>query len=397
MEAWEKLEHAKLLVRRIMLRDMGFAALLLWIPLEVDEKEERAYAYTTGEVIRLCSAFFSLPEVQQMGVLVHEGLHVALRHVQRGRKIRNRKGERFSSELLNWCSDAVVDRAIQRTSWLSEPYYITAETLLDKATLERIPAHRWTVEMLYDHLEQTPPVLSSSIASQWMADLRDGDRGNQHAGQPGTHKGEMDSRLWAERILRAAAGSRRGSLLRELGPHLPVTKTPWEYHLRDFLAAHMMPQTEADWHRPSRRLLASKGALGFFEAGIQRSRGAKRLAGIVDVSGSVDSKMLDTFFREINTLIEQVAAEVVLISADAEVTYKEIFREPIPKGFRVKGGGGTDFRPALEAVKKYDVNCCVYLTDLEGVFPDTSPAFPVFWATVKDLAAPFGRKIVIEA
>jgi hypothetical protein len=67
MEAWEKLEHAKLLVRRIMLRDMGFAALLLWIPLEVDEKEERAYAYTTGEVIRLCSAFFSLPEVQQMG------------------------------------------------------------------------------------------------------------------------------------------------------------------------------------------------------------------------------------------------------------------------------------------------------------------------------------------
>ena len=360
-----------------MLRDMGFAALLLWIPVEVDEKEERAYAYTTGEVIRLCGAFFSLPEAQQMGVLVHEGLHVALRHVQRGRKIRNRKGERFNSELLNWCSDAVVDRAIQRSSWLSEPYYITAETLLDKATLERIPAHRWTVEMLYDHLEQNPPVLSNSITSKWMPDLRDGDRGNQHAGQPGTHEAEMDNRLWAERIRRATAGSRRGSLLRELGPHLPVTKTPWEYHLRDFLATHMMPQTEADWHRPSRRLLASKGALGFFEPGIQRSRGVKRLAGIVDVSGSVDSKILETFFREINTLIEQVAAEVVLISADAEVTHTEVFREPIPSGFSVKGGGGTDFRPAFDAVKKYDINCCVYLTDLEGVFPDTSPAFPV--------------------
>jgi predicted metal-dependent peptidase len=96
-------------------------------------------------------------------------------------------------------------------------------------------------------------------------------------------------------------------------------------------------------------------------------------------------------------LIEQVTAEVVLISADTEVTHTEIFREPIPSGFSVKGGGGTDFRPALEAVKKHDVNCCVYLTVLEGVFPDTSPAFPVFWATVKDLTVPFGRKIVIES
>ncbi len=390
MESTEKIERAELIVRRMLLRDMGFAALLLWIPLELDEKEESAYAYTTGDVIRLCNSFFSLVEAQQMGVVVHEALHVALRHAQRGQKIRARKGEQFSHELLNWCADAVVDRAIQRMSWLGLPYYVTAEKLLDKEILDRIPAHRWTVEMLYDYLEEKIPTVRISIPKNWVADLR-----SSGTGQRGAHGREMDTRVWVERFRRAVAGSRRVSLLRELSGELHASKTQGECRLRECFTTHLMPQTEPDWHRPSRRLLGSKGALRFFEPGIQRCRGVRRLGAIVDVSGSVDGKVLEAFFGEINRMIEQVAAEVVMISADAEITHIEIFREAIPKGFKVNGGGGTDFRPALEAVRKHDVNCCVYRTDLEGVFPEQPPVFPVLWATVKDLAVPFGRKIVI--
>jgi predicted metal-dependent peptidase len=44
------------------------------------------------------------------------------------------------------------------------------------------------------------------------------------------------------------------------------------------------------------------------------------------------------------------------------------------------GGGGTDFRPLIEAAAEYEPDALVYLTDLYGETGD-EPDFPVIWTT----------------
>ena len=44
------------------------------------------------------------------------------------------------------------------------------------------------------------------------------------------------------------------------------------------------------------------------------------------------------------------------------------------------GGGGTDFRPLIEAAKDFEPDALVYLTDLYGETGE-EPDFPVIWAT----------------
>jgi len=44
-----------------------------------------------------------------------------------------------------------------------------------------------------------------------------------------------------------------------------------------------------------------------------------------------------------------------------------------------KGGGGTDFRPAIAEATKWKPDLLIYLTDLEGEAGD-EPKYPVLWA-----------------
>ncbi len=68
---------------------------------------------------------------------------------------------------------------------------------------------------------------------------------------------------------------------------------------------------------------------------------------------------------------------------------------------KLSGGGGTDFRPAFEALaahhgrKKWDL--VIYFTDTYGVFPDVIPPFPVLWCvTVDSNRPPFGEVIMLR-
>jgi predicted metal-dependent peptidase len=50
----------------------------------------------------------------------------------------------------------------------------------------------------------------------------------------------------------------------------------------------------------------------------------------------------------------------------------------------VKGGGGTDFRPAFKWMEENDVvpDVLLYLTDGYGTFPEEAPEYPVIWGDI---------------
>jgi len=373
---------------------------MLWIPTGLGREDVGAIAYTDGKTIFYCDPFFTLPEEQQLAVVIHETLHVVLRHAVRFKQIQMRHGGEFNSKVANICADAIVIRAIKQQPKIGplsvvNPYVITAEDIVDAKDLKKLPAQQWTFELLYEYLNKKVDDAIRKLLGKF-GDLSNPDLQPGPAEGSNTHIEEMETRIWRERFKRAAAGSLPGSILREVDKDLPESKTPWEKHFREFMIAHVMPTTQVDWSRPSRRLLASKGRLGYYEPGIQRDLGVKTAGIVIDTSGSIDNELLKKFISEINAIMEQTGCQVVVICADAEVHSIDRFTEPITKSYQAKGGGGTDFRPAIAQLEKEDIDCCVYLTDMAGTFPEKAPSYPIMWATIYDQEPPFGLKVLVE-
>lgn len=374
---------------------------MLWVPVALGRENLDAIAYTDGKTIFYCDPFFVIKESEQYAVTIHELLHVALRHAFRFKKLYLQKGDKFDSSIANICADAIVIRAIKQQPKIgpleiSNPYVVTAEDIVDPVLLKKIPAHQWTFEMLYDHVSKRKDKAIQKFLDAYRQKYGH-DLIPSQDGSCDQHMDEMEGRVWRERLKRASIGSQPNSILREVIKDIPDTKTPWQKHFREFLVANVMPTTTVDWSRPSRRLLASKGKLGYYEPGIQRDLGVRRAGVIIDTSGSIDGEMCKLFVSETNMIMEQTGCEVVLICADAAVQSIEFFRDKIQGNYQAKGGGGTDFRPALAEMEKHGIDCCVYLTDMCGTFPEKAPKFPVMWATMmEDLTPPFGRKVVVE-
>ena len=120
----------------------------------------------------------------------------------------------------------------------------------------------------------------------------------------------------------------------------------------------------------------------------------RHIAICVDTSGSIDSQLLSIFSAECRAILAISGISVYLITADAQVSAVIEPGEPFPASFT--GGGGTDFRPAIEKSVSLSVDGVVYLTDGDGEY-GSQPAIPVLWALSKRSSSPpWGEKIYIE-
>lgn len=362
------------------------------------DMDERAVAYTDGKNIYFCDGFFVQDGAHQLATVIHETLHVVLQHPYRFRKLYMAKGERFNTDIANICADAIVIRAIKQCPKIgplevTPNYVIQAEDIVSPEDLKKVPGQLWTFEMLYEYLDKKA---GDAIKKFIDKHGKECDPDLQGEYQYDLHTGEVEGRIWNQRVIRAQAGSDPGGILRQIPKDLPEPKVPWQHHFREFMVAHVMPTTTVDWGRPSRRLLASKGRMHYYEPGIQRDIGVRTAGIVIDSSGSISEEMLNAFVAETNSIMEQTGCSVVVIVADAAVQSVQRFNETITSKFECKGGGGTDFRPALAELEKHDIDCCVYLTDGMGSFPDKAPSYPVMWATLVDQEPPFGRKVLVD-
>jgi hypothetical protein len=220
----------------------------------------------------------------------------------------------------------------------------------------------------------------------------------------GDGSAEDEIRAWSSR-LKMARGSLAG-ISNRLVRELPRVKTPWERILRDFLFRHARRKRLPDPSRPSRRWLALESDLREregvdlpFESATSATR-TGRVALAVDTSGSIDESLLRRFAAEVATVLEKTEPLLRLIVCDADVHQVQDFsgREgaELLWGFKFKGGGGTDFRPAIAEAAKWKPDLLIYLTDLEGDAGD-EPAFPAIWAVPEGKAeSPWGKVVELS-
>jgi hypothetical protein len=95
--------------------------LALWMGHEdVHDDHLGPPAACDGTTIYYRASFAYLTNRQQMGLVAHEMLHIALRHPQRLAAIQAELGD-VDRQLFNICADAVVNSALAQVKWLELP------------------------------------------------------------------------------------------------------------------------------------------------------------------------------------------------------------------------------------------------------------------------------------
>jgi len=88
----------------------------------------------------------------------------------------------------------------------------------------------------------------------------------------------------------------------------------------------------------------------------------------------------------------------MVVHSDNTYTPFDALSAGLPEKIRkqMKGGGGTDFRPPIELLRKRPPDIAIYLTDLYGPFPDKAPKYPLVWAALSNEKVPWGKVIRLD-
>ncbi len=178
----------------------------------------------------------------------------------------------------------------------------------------------------------------------------------------------------------------------------------WTVLLQRSVAA--LARSERSFLRPSRRQSAVAFDAGELWPDLVSMPGRKvvqagQLVAIVDTSASMSEELIAQALGSIcAAATAEGVDEVRLIQADAAITSDEIVSpaDLLTRKIAVKGRGGTSFGPALtklalEAARTGERFTAVYVTDLDGSFPEKKSVrgIEVLWVTPIKRPVPFGR------
>lgn len=142
----------------------------------------------------------------------------------------------------------------------------------------------------------------------------------------------------------------------------------WRRALRLFASSSNRTYLKNTIRRPSKRYGTTPGI---------KIRRRQRLLVAVDTSGSVSDAEVQRFFSEIYQIWRH-GAEVMVVECDTAIKRQYPYRGHAP-GF-VMGRGGTDFNAPLEfANKHYHPDGIVYFTDGFARMPRVESRYPLMW------------------
>lgn len=206
--------------------------------------------------------------------------------------------------------------------------------------------------------------------------------------------GVQDESQWqyAAAIAQEVA-QRKGAMplgMERLGKKIKPSDVDWRFELYNAINRHMrnnyafMPPNKKHIHRGIALPSLTSDTLSLCVA--------------IDTSGSIDDALLGAFMEEFKTIMQNFpSVKIELIVADAKVHAHHTFISGDKMDFRLKGGGGTDYRPTFDYVEANlpMTTMLLYFTDGEGSFPRIPPNYDVLWALSRKAKIPFGRALVI--
>lgn len=313
----------------------------------------------------------SLTHAELVGLIAHEVMHCAMGHCFR----------RDGRDGTNWnvaCDYAINGDLKQSGFSLPAGGCFPDATQLGKSS-----------EWIYARLPQPKPGKDKSGNGNGQG--KGNGKGKPAAGEvrdgtPAPSEGE-----WKQRTAEALQAAKMQGALSAGLARMVEAALDTRIDVRSLLLRFMTERTKADysWSQPNTRYL-SQGlylpALNSIDLG--------EVAIMVDTSGSVDASSLAYARGIVEDVISECNPSAVTVwYSDAKVCKVDRFERGECLTWEPAGGGGTDFRPALEAIETEGTAVCVLcITDMYGTFP-TGCDLPVLWLATTDKVAPFGETI----
>ena len=412
-----------LLSRMRILANNGFYGLLL-MHMKYSLDDSCDTAYTDGERIAFSPAFMDeLTDVELDFVMMHEILHVALRHCKR-------TGNR-DPFLFNIACDIVVNSNILRSND-GNVKTITLKKYGESMHLAptKEEGHLFTAEEVYEMLLKKAKKKKSengegdsssdgngSGQSNSQGNRRQNGRGNgtssaQEEGwddhsrwKEGDDDDSYEDDLWVARIKNAAEASEIREAATSCGK-TPVFATrllkelqegqiDWRVILQNFIQEEI---NDYSFSPPDRRLDDSPFYLPDFN---EKDELVKNVWFVIDTSGSMSDKAVTAAYSEICSAIEAFNGHL-----EGYVSFMEAgITEPVPfsdveelMDIKPVGSGGTDFSSIFKYLDKYlseePPSYIVIITDGYDVFPkeERAQGIPVLWLINNDkITPPWGK------
>ena len=364
---------------RILLKFPFYGLLLMHVKFGVDYKSPTAY--TNGSKIAFNPDFIDeLTDTEVDVVMMHEILHIVLKHCFRGRGLQ--------PERYNIACDIVVNSNIMYSSGLGvESIALKCDADPWRTTPKGKEGYLYTAEEVYAMLPPMPSDNKKLIDSheEWEGESTDAALED----------------LWDKRIEDAAemaknAGSGHLPLPIEIKmEELRSPKHDWRTILTNFIHEEV---NDYSFSPPDRRYEGDFFLPDFNDTDVS----VKNILFMIDTSGSMDKKMVTDMYAEISGAIEQFDGKLSgwLGFFDADVVPPQPFDSVDKfKMIRPKGGGGTDFGAIFHYIrKKMSDNlpaAVVILTDGEANFPkvEETMGIPILWVLNTNIQPPYGKII----
>ncbi|WP_454830627.1 vWA domain-containing protein [Paraburkholderia xenovorans] len=391
-----------------------FGALAL--RLRVIEDPSCKTFWTNGEVLGYNPAYLAgLNDLETRGVLAHEVLHVANGHCWR-------MGDR-DPDLWNDACDHAIN-----------PIVLDAGMLLPAGVLVDARFKGMSAEEIYGILAQEKRQREKQKQSK---EKQGGGKGSSASnGSPQSASGANGANTpstsaaaaslpdaapscgevrqytaddkaqqeadWKVAVLQAAkAAKMRGALPGSLAGMVADAVEPavdWRPLLHRF--AQESSPTDYSFAMPHRRYLH----MGLYLPSLNEPAVADAVF-VRDSSGSLWDETQAQFAAEIIAVNEGVRPRrLIVMDCDTRVTQMQVFERGDAVDFDlqpVRGGGGTSFVEPFTRLAEEGIHPAflVYLTDMDGRFPDEAPSYPVLWASTTPLKrarkAPFGETVEV--
>lgn len=206
---------------------------------------------------------------------------------------------------------------------------------------------------------------------------------------------DNDRILIADEIDRRTFGT-AGCTGARIGEHRRHTaKLDWCLLLREWLTKN----SRRGWDSPFNPAVHS--STGLVCAG-RRTRSAGDIVLVLDTSGSIGALTYSKFLAQAQSILDDLKPDRLILLSVSHVVCDAVILEPgdmVPD--KLKGGGGTAFRPAFDWVESYgiDPDVMVYLTD--GLSHDRSSLrpvdYPLLWISTYTPVKDYPIGDVIEA
>jgi len=320
-----------------------------------------------------------------ISIVEHETWHPMLGHCRDWSKEADKDGEPYDPLLVNIAQDYVINMIIESSGRRIHPTWVNGQD--DPMRGKFGPNQPWTeiYMTLKERRRRGAKLTPSHDAALPQPDPVPGGKDEDDDGKPdGVFKGKStgndregveERNNWGQIVQEATEfASGQGRLpgrLADLARKVAVRPVDW----KTILARHFSRMRTGDYsyRKPNRHYMHTGIVMP-----VNRTFTSEPLL-VLDTSGSCVRK-IPQFLGHVCRISRECRVPLWVVCTDAKVYEPQLLKRPEDYGrIKVHGGGGTNFVPFFDWLRRRRHDLVVFFTDGQAVYPKRPPSCSVVW------------------